>query len=158
MRSLGGCFRCDNFYNPGNCTECYKGYYREEDFHFCLFCKEGCDSCTNGTNCGGCDEGYYALKEATSEDSYDVNCTKCEEGCKVCTNNLDCEVCYDGYFLNNYNNENRMNCTRCSDACEECFDESYCLRCEEGYKLVLSEDRVICVFNRNEYDKLLFKK
>ena len=69
----------DNFYSPGNCTEYYKGYYVEEEFHFCLMCTAGCDSCTNKTNCGGCDEeyGYYTVKEASSADSYDAECQPC---------------------------------------------------------------------------------
>ena len=155
LRSLQGCFRCDNFYNTGNCTECYKGYYIEEDFHFCLMCTAGCDSCTNSTNCGGCDEeyGYYTVKEASSADSYDAECQPCIEGCRVCSNNLDCDICYNGYFLNNKNDENRMKCSRCSSGCEKCFDESYCLRCEENFYLVLREDRVICEFNYTEDHK-----
>ena len=137
MRSVEGCYKCDNYYNPGNCTECSKGYYLEEHFHYCYLCKVGCVSCTDDTNCGGCKEGYYTVKEATTEDSYDAICGKCVEGCKVCTDNLDCEICYSGYFLNNNNIDNRMKCSKCSDFCEECIDESYCLKCKDGKKLVL---------------------
>ena len=45
-----------------------------------------------------------------------------------------------------------MKCDKCSDNCEECFDESYCLKCKDGYKLVLSENNIVCVFNKNEDD------
>ena len=148
LRSLLGCLKCDNFFNPGNCTECFKGYYLDQEFNSCYFCKEGCNSCTNKTNCGECEEeGYYIVKEASSEDSYDAICNPCVDGCKVCTNDLECEICFKGYFLNNKNIENRMKCNRCSASCEECFDETYCTKCEEGYQLVLSEDRFICVYN-----------
>ena len=159
MESIEGCLRCDDFYNPNNCTECFKGYYLDEDFYFCNECQEGCDSCSDWLNCGACkeEEGYYTIKKASSKDSYDAECGYCGDGCKVCTNDLDCEICYSGYFLNNKNSENRMKCSQCSVWCEECFDESYCLKCMEGYKLVLSGDSVICEYNRNETDTRIFE-
>ena len=151
MESIQGCLKCDDFYNPFNCTKCFKGYYLDEDFYFCNECKEGCDSCTNSDNCGGCkeEEGYYTIKEASGEDKYDADCGSCINGCKTCTNDEDCEICFSGYYLNNKNPENRMICSPCGTFCEECFDESYCLKCKEGYHLIYSEDKVICEYKRD---------
>ena len=149
MESLEGCLRCDDFYDPSTCNECFEGFYLDDYFNFCYECSEGCTLCTDSMNCGGCkEEGYYTSKEASSEDSYDAECGKCLDGCKICNDDLDCEICYTGYFLNNKNRENRMQCSKCSVWCEECFDESYCLKCMDDYKLVLSGDQIICEYRQ----------
>ena len=150
MESLEGCLKCNDFYNPQYCAQCFSGFYLEKDFNFCYPCLEGCDICTNSENCGKCkEEGYYIKKEASSEEAFDAECGKCGEGCKICTNDLDCEICFSGYFLNNKNKDNIMKCSQCSTWCEECFDESYCLKCMEGYHLVLSADKVICEYKQD---------
>ena len=150
LESLEGCLKCNDFYNPQYCAQCFSGFYLEEDFNFCYPCLEGCDTCTNSENCGKCkEEGYYIKKEASSEEAFDAECGKCGEGCKICTNDLDCEICFSGYFLNNKNKDNIMKCSQCSTWCEECFDESYCLKCMEGYHLVLSGDKVICEYKQD---------
>ena len=51
MMSVEGCFRCDHYSEPYDCTECYKGYYLDKDIYSCYSCKQGCDSCTNEENC-----------------------------------------------------------------------------------------------------------
>ena len=156
MESLEGCLICNDFYNPNNCSQCFKGFYLDEDYNFCYECLEGCDICTDSMNCGGCkEEGYYIINEASSKDSYDAKCGKCGDGCKICTEDLYCEICFSGYFLNNKNPENYMRCSKCSEWCEECLDENYCLKCIEGYHLILSEDRVICQYKKDSSDELL---
>ena len=148
MESTEGCLRCDDFYNPNICNECFQGFYLDEDFGFCYECLEGCESCTNYSNCGSCKkEGYYTIKEASSIDSYDAECGQCGKGCYACNDDLNCEICYRGYYLSNNNSEKRMKCSPCSVYCEECFDESYCLECMDGYKLVLNGVNVICEYN-----------
>ena len=152
MESVEGCLKCNDFYDPSICSQCFKGFYLDEDFNLCQECSEGCDSCTDYNDCGGCkEEGYYIIKEPSGEDTYDAECGKCNEGCRICSDDLDCEICYSGYFLNNKNYENRMKCTKCGVFCEECLDENYCLKCQDGYSLALKEDKVICEYKQINY-------
>ena len=32
MESLEGCLICNDFYNPNNCSQCFKGFYLDEDY------------------------------------------------------------------------------------------------------------------------------
>ena len=150
--SLDGCLKCNDIYHFNECSECFSGYYFDDNYKFCFECLRGCDTCTNSDNCGKCkEEGYYIIKEETSPEAYDAECGECGRGCKICTNDGDCEICYPGYYLNNVNNmDGYMRCSGCSTFCEQCLDNTYCLKCFDGYYLALSGDNVICEYRQTD--------
>ena len=139
-------FRNSTFSPYSFCTECEKGYYKDNGL--CKKCSNwGCEECTyekvgdsyqEVLKCQKClSEGYILVDES--------QCQNCGLYCKKChllkggNNEVECDECEDGYYLDS--DKYCKNCDFKSISNGKCYycasgkNPDYCL-CSEGYVLV----------------------
>jgi len=149
------CKKC-NDRNEYSCTECYEGYYLNEEEGTCTKCTDFCKKCDSDYTCGECLEMYtlvygncyYCQGEyGGCIECSDSGCTeaepgfyiywgismKCPTGCKTCIEDSYCDSCEDGYYMYNYQ------CYPSGDGCENYVENDGCLSAKAGYFIYYGE-------------------
>lgn len=84
------------------CSECYDGWYRNEDDGICYPCDPRCRLCVSNSSCTGC----APETEYLGSDNWCQPCSDIEH-CGAC-NTRGCSECLDGYKVSS----DRMKCTK----------------------------------------------
>lgn len=120
------CKYCDD---EGYCTECYSGYYVDNNWE-CRSCSKDfgtcCSKCSYQKGCTDTTSSYGQYIYQASD--YYYYCDYCIEGCEKCHDGLYCEKCKQQYWI-----DTNYQCKKCLGGCKECHGPDYCDSCLDGY-------------------------